>query len=97
MVAAEIEQRTGKETRVVVLGHLQRGGSPTTMDRVLCTQFGAKAVELIAARRFGQMVAHTGTSVESVPLKEAIGQLRTVLLDSTFVSTARALGVSLGD
>ena len=97
VVGAEIEKRTGKETRVVVLGHLQRGGSPTTMDRVLCTQFGAKAVELIAARKFGQMVAHTGKSVESVPLKEATGQLRTVPTDSAFVSAARALGICLGD
>lgn len=97
VVAAEIEKRSGKETRVVVLGHLQRGGSPTNMDRVLCTMFGAKAVELIAAKQFGRMVAHTGTTVDSVPLLEAIGQLRTVPLDSAYISTARALGISLGD
>lgn len=96
-VAVEIERRTGKETRVVVLGHLQRGGSPTNMDRALCTLFGAKAVELIAGRKFGRMVAHTGKTVESVPLAEAIGQLRTVPLDSSYVQTARALGISLGD
>lgn len=97
MVAAEIEKRTGKETRVVVLGHLQRGGCPTNMDRVLCTLFGAKAVELIVEGKFGRMVAHTGTSVESVPLAEATGQLRTVPLDGGFVQAARALGISLGD
>lgn len=97
VVAAEIERVTGKETRVMVLGHLQRGGSPTNMDRVLCTMFGAKAVELIAGRKFGRMVAHTGTTVDSVPLAEAIGQLRTVPLDSAFVHTARDLGISLGD
>ncbi|ODU23928.1 MAG: 6-phosphofructokinase [Verrucomicrobia bacterium SCN 57-15] len=97
VVAAEIEKRCGKETRVVVLGHLQRGGSPTNMDRVLCTMFGAKAVELIAAKQFGRMVAHTGTTVDSVPLLEATGQLRTVPLDSAYISTARALGISLGD
>jgi ATP-dependent phosphofructokinase / diphosphate-dependent phosphofructokinase len=97
VVAAEVEKRTGKETRVVVLGHLQRGGSPTNMDRALCTLFGAKAVELVADRIFGMMVAHTGTSVEGVPLKKAIGQLRTVPLDSVFVNTARALGICLGD
>jgi len=97
VVAEEIEKRTGKETRVVVLGHLQRGGSPTNMDRALCTLFGAKAVELIAEGRFGRMVAHTGTRVESVPLSEAIGQLRTVPLDGGFVHAARALGISLGD
>ncbi len=97
VVAQEIEQRTGKETRVVVLGHLQRGGSPTNMDRALCTLFGAKAVELIAQKQFGQMVAHTGKSVESVPLAEAIGQLRTVPLDGGYVHAARALGISMGD
>jgi phosphofructokinase-like protein len=97
IVADEIEKRTGKETRVVVLGHLQRGGSPTNMDRALCTLFGAKAVELIAEGKFGQMVAHTGTSVESVPLAEAIGHLRTVPLDGGYVHAARALGISLGD
>jgi phosphofructokinase-like protein len=96
-VAAEIAKRTGKETRTVVLGHLQRGGSPTNMDRALCTLFGAKAVELIAARQFGRMVTHTGTSVESVSLAEATGRLRTVPLDSAYVRAARALGVSLGD
>jgi 6-phosphofructokinase len=98
-VAEEVEKRTGKETRLVVLGHLQRGGSPTNMDRALCTLtlFGAKAVELIAEKKFGQMVAHTGKSVESVPLSEAIGHLRTVPLDSGYVQTARALGISMGD
>lgn len=97
VVGAEIEKRTGKETRVVVLGHLQRGGSPTNMDRALCTLFGAKAVELVGDKIFGMMVAHTGTSVEGVPLKKATGQLRTVTQDSVYVNTARALGISLGD
>lgn len=97
VVAAEIEKRTGKETRVVVLGHLQRGGSPTNMDRVLCTLFGAKAVDLVAQGRFGEMVAHTGVSVESVPLSEAVCRLRTVPPDGAFVQAARALGICLGD
>lgn len=96
-VAVEVEKRTGKETRVMVLGHLQRGGSPTYMDRVLCTLFGAKAVELITEGRFGRMVAHNGTFVDSVPLSEAIGHLRTVPTDAGFVRAARALGISLGD
>src|ERR1051325_9126773 len=74
-----------------------RGGCRTNMGRVLCTMAGAKAVELIAAKQFGRMVAHTGTTVDSVPLLEAIGQLRTVPLDSAYISTARALGISLGD
>jgi 6-phosphofructokinase 1 len=97
VVAAEIEKRTGKETRSLVLGHLQRGGSPTFMDRVLCTLFGAKAVELITDGRFGRMVAHNGKFVDSVPLAKAVGGLRTVPLEGGFVVAARALGISLGD
>lgn len=96
-VAREIEKRTGKETRAMVLGHLQRGGSPTYMDRVLCTLFGAKAVELITDGRFGRMVAHNGKFVDSVPLLEAIGHLRTVPPDEGFVRAARALGIGFGD
>ena len=97
VIAAEVEKRTGKETRLMVLGHLQRGGSPTFMDRVLCTLFGAKAVELITEGRFGRMVAHNGQFVESVPLTEAIGRLRTVPLDAGFVRATRSLGICLGD
>jgi 6-phosphofructokinase 1 len=89
-VAEEIQKRTGKETRCVVLGHLQRGGSPTNMDRALCTIFGSKAVELIAHKRFGQMVSFTGSGVTSVPLSEATGELRTVPLDVGFVTAARS-------
>lgn len=96
-VAEEIGKRTGKETRCVVLGHLQRGGSPTNMDRALCTTFGTKAVELIAEKKFGQMVSFTGSGVVGVPLAEATGQLRTVPLDGGFVTSARALGICLGD
>jgi 6-phosphofructokinase 1 len=97
VVAAEIEKRTGKETRNLVLGHLQRGGSPTFMDRVLCTLFGAKAVDLITEGRFGRMVAHNGRFVESVSLAEATGRLRTVPLDEGFVHVTRSLGICLGD
>jgi ATP-dependent phosphofructokinase / diphosphate-dependent phosphofructokinase len=96
-VAAEIEHRTGKETRVVVLGHLQRGGGPTNFDRALCTLFGTTAVELSAERQFGRMVTYTGTQISNVPLADAIGHLRTVRLDGSFVRGARALGICLGD
>lgn len=96
-VAEEIQKRTGKETRCVVLGHLQRGGSPTNMDRALCTVFGSKAVELIANKQFGRMVAFTGGGVTSVPLSEATGQLRTVPIDGGFVTAARSLEICLGD
>ena len=96
-VAAEIQQRTGKESRSVVLGHLQRGGSPTNMDRALCTAFGAKAVELIADKQFGKMVAFSNSQITSVPLAEATGQLRTVPLGGGFVTAARSMGICLGD
>jgi 6-phosphofructokinase 1 len=97
MVAAELEKRTGKEARNCVLGHLQRGGSPTTFDRALCSMFGATAVELIAAGDFGKMVAFAGAGVAAVPIREAIGRLKTVPADGNLARTARALGISLGD
>jgi 6-phosphofructokinase 1 len=97
LVAAELGKRTGKSTRNVVLGHLQRGGGPTTFDRVLCSMFGAAAVELIAAEDFGSMVAYRGNQVGSVPIAEAVGRLKTVPPDGMLARTARALGISLGD
>jgi len=96
-VSAEIERRTGKETRTVVLGHLQRGGPPTNFDRALCTLFGTTAVELAAEKAFGRMVTYTGGQIDSVPLADAVGHLRTVPLDGRFVQGARALGICLGD
>ena len=97
VVAREIQERTGKETRVCVLGHLQRGGGPTTFDRLLCTRFGAKAVQLIADEQYGYMVASRPPDTIAVKITEAIGRLRTVPLDGDIVRTARALGVSFGD
>jgi phosphofructokinase-like protein len=97
VVTAELERRTGKETRNCVLGHLQRGGSPTTFDRALCSMFGATAVELIAAGDFGKMVGFTGNGMGSVPLSEAVGRLKTVPPDGNLARTARSLGISLGD
>ncbi len=97
MVANELERRTGKETRNCVLGHLQRGGSPTPFDRALCSMFGATAVELIAQKQFGKMVAFVGPSVGGVDLSEAIGRLKVVPTDGRLVETARALGMCLGD
>lgn len=96
-VSEEVQRRTGKESRAVVLGHLQRGGRPTNMDRALCTAFGTQAVALIADRHFGQMVTFTGSQISSVSIAEATGKLRTVPLDGGFVRTARALGICLGD
>jgi 6-phosphofructokinase 1 len=97
VVAEEIGKLTGKETRNCVLGHLQRGGSPTTFDRALCSMFGAIAVELIAAGDFGKMVAFTGGATSAVSISEAVGRLKTVPPDGNLTRTARALGISLGD
>lgn len=96
-VARDIERRTGKETRSLVLGHLQRGGSPTTFDRLLGLRFGAAAVRLIAERRFGSMVALLPPHVVGVPLEEALGAPKRVQVDSDSVITARELGISFGD
>jgi 6-phosphofructokinase 1 len=96
MVGAEIERRLGKETRTVVLGHLQRGGNPTTFDRVLATQFGAHAVRLIVERKFGHMVTYQPPDMLDVPIIDAI-QLSSVSPECSAVQAARALGVSFGD
>jgi ATP-dependent phosphofructokinase / diphosphate-dependent phosphofructokinase len=78
LLAREIEARTGYETRVTVLGHIQRGGSPTPRDRVLATRFGLKAADLVHEKRFGQMAALRGDAIVAVPLAEAVAELKTV-------------------
>jgi 6-phosphofructokinase 1 len=97
VVTAEIEKRTGKEARNCVLGHLQRGGSPTNFDRALCSMFGAYAVELIAAGDFGKMVGYQMPHLTGVPIRDCVGKLRTVPADASLLRTARALGICLGD
>ena len=77
-VAGLIEKETGIETRSAVIGHVQRGGSPTLFDRILGTRVGAKAAELVAQRKFGQMVALRGNAVVGVSLQEATAKLKTV-------------------
>jgi len=78
VLGREIEQRTGFETRVTVLGHVQRGGTPTARDRVLATRFGLKAAELAFSGDFGKMAALRGDDIVAVPLAEAIAELKTV-------------------
>jgi 6-phosphofructokinase 1 len=77
-VAAEIEQRTGAEARAVVLGHVQRGGTPTAFDRWLATRFGLHAIDAVAEKDFGKMVALRGTAIIRVPLIEGTGELKLV-------------------
>lgn len=95
-VGEAIEQCSGKETRVTVLGHLQRGGSPTPFDRILGTRYGVSAVELIAKGEFGQMVALKGTEIKAVPLESAINQLKRVDPNGELVHTAESVGISFG-
>jgi phosphofructokinase-like protein len=96
-VAAELGHRLHRETRTAVLGHLQRGGPPTTFDRVLATQFGAHAVRFVVEGRFGEMVCYQPPAIESVPIADAVNGLSQVDPDSSAVQAARALGVSFGD
>jgi phosphofructokinase-like protein len=96
-VAAEIGQRTGQETRVCVLGHLQRGGAPTTLDRILGTRFGVAAVGLIAEGKFGHMVSYQNYQVLSVPIEEAVHRIKLVSPDSQMVQTCRSVGICFGD
>jgi len=87
----------GKETRTLVLGHLQRGGSPTTYDRLLALRFGAAAVRAIADGAFGVMVGLKGPGIEQIPLEDVVGRPKNVPLDSDTIATARELGINLGD
>jgi 6-phosphofructokinase 1 len=97
IVAREIASRTGKETRTCVLGHLQRGGAPTTLDRILGTRFGVKAVQLINEGHFGSMVSYQNYQVRHVPIADAVNRLRLVPPNGEMVQTARDVEISFGD
>jgi ATP-dependent phosphofructokinase / diphosphate-dependent phosphofructokinase len=96
-VCAALAVATGKETRSVVLGHLQRGGAPTSFDRVLATRFGAKAVELAQQGQFGTMVASAPPDIVARRLEDIVGKTKTVPMDADLLLTAKALGVTFGD
>lgn len=96
-LADDIEKRSGIECRVTVLGHLQRGGSPTAYDRILGTRYGVAAVELLVRGELDRMVALRGTEIVSVPVSEVAGKLRRVEPDSELVRAARSVGTSFGD
>jgi ATP-dependent phosphofructokinase / diphosphate-dependent phosphofructokinase len=96
-IAREIQRRTGKETRSLVLGHLQRGGMPTGYDRLLATRFGGAAVRAIADGRWGHMVALQSPHVVTIPIREALREPKRVDPDHDLVLTARETGVSFGD
>jgi phosphofructokinase-like protein len=96
-VCEALAVRTGKETRSVVLGHLQRGGAPTSFDRALATRFGGKAVELVKRGEFGTMVASAPPHIVARRLDEVVGKAKTVPMDYDLLLTAKALGVTFGD
>ena len=93
----ELEPLTAKEARHVVLGHLQRGGSPSAYDRVLAARFGCHAVDVVRAGQSDVMVALRSPDIVTVPLEEVVGKTRFVPLDGDLVRTARDLGMCLGD
>ncbi len=96
-VAREISRCTGKDTRSLTLGHLQRGGSPTTFDRLLALRFGATAIRLAEKGIFDHMVALDGGEMTSVPLSEAVQGRKKVPLENDRILTAREIGICLGD
>jgi ATP-dependent phosphofructokinase / diphosphate-dependent phosphofructokinase len=95
-VAKLISQNTGLETRTTVLGHLQRGGSPTPFDRILATKFGVNAIQLVMKRQFGRMVALKGSEIKSVRIADAISKQKLVKPTDQAVQAAHAIGVSFG-
>lgn len=97
IVAHRLGELTGKDTRACTLGHLQRGGAPTSLDRILGTRFGVMAVKLAEEGRFGRMVSYQSYHVGSVPIEEAVHQLRIVEPDGELVQAAKAVGICLGD
>lgn len=97
VVAHRLEKLTGKDTRACTLGHLQRGGAPTALDRILGTRFGVMAVKLAEEGRFGRMVSYQAYHVDSVPIEEAVNKLRTVQPEGEMVAAAKAVGICLGD
>ena len=96
-VAQKIREKTKKDTRSLVLGHLQRGGTPTTFDRLLALRFGAAAVRLVEAETFDHMVALATPAMKAVPLAEAIRSRKRVNRDNDKVLTAREIGICFGD
>jgi len=96
-LANQLEQLTGLESRVSILGYVQRGGTPSPVDRLLATRLGSAAADLVEAGTFGVMVAARGDGIEAVPLDEVAGRRKTVPVDHPWIAAARHLGTCLGD
>ena len=97
VVTAKLDEMIEQDTRCVVLGHLQRGGGPTTFDRVLSSQYGTHAVRLVVQKKFGEMVCSNPPDIESVPIAQAVDAIRTVDPNGSAVMTARGMGICFGD
>jgi len=97
VVADAIAENTGKDTRAVVLGHLQRGGNPTALDRILGTRFGVHAVDLVGEKKFGHMVSYHNYKVGDVPMEQAVSQLKLVTNEHQIVQACREVDISFGD
>jgi len=96
-LSGELEKLTGLESRVTILGHLQRGGTPSAADRILATRLGSACVDMINAGKFGILVASRGDGVVGVPLEKVAGKRKLVPLDHPWIETTRRLGIALGD
>ncbi len=96
-IAKQITEATGRESRAIVLGHLQRGGTPTALDRMIALRFGVAAVRTVAEHKFGTMVALDPPDIHAVPLEAAIKEIKRVPINSDTIQTARDLGTSFGD
>ena len=92
-----IARMSKREVRVTVLGHLQRGGTPSPLDRILSTRFGVAAVDLLAEGRFGRMVCLSGGEIKDVSIAAAVGVMKRVPFDGEMVKAARAIGICFGD
>jgi 6-phosphofructokinase len=95
-LSQQLEELTGLESRVTILGHLQRGGTPSAVDRLLATQLGTACVEMINSETYGVMMAIKGNKVEAVPLEEVVGKRKMIPLDHDWVEAAKNVGISLG-
>lgn len=96
-VATELSERTGQESRSVVLGHLQRGGSPTTYDRLISLRFGAAAIRCVQEQDFNKLVVLKDNKLTSIPISDVANKMKSVSLESDTVQTARDIGICLGD
>ena len=96
-VATQVEDLTGLDSRSIVLGHVQRGGTPSPFDRVLATRFGYHAFELLMGNKFGRLVVQQKGEITSVPIAEVADKVRTVPLEYPLIQAARAIGTCFGD